>query len=91
MSTPLAERQDLMNLYKDQVMAGYNLENTITDEWMARLPLFIRIIRMQELMHYTQYLNVPDERAQAGLRYKIRWIEEDIPSMVFLTGFSTLN
>ncbi len=83
MFRPLAERQAFMDHYMAQVMTGYNRENTLSDEWLERLPLFLRLIQMQELMHYAQYLDEPDEELQAGLRYKIRCIEEDIPFMGF--------
>ena len=49
------------------------------------LPLFLRLVQMQELMHYAQYLDEPDEDIQAGLRYKIRCIEEDIPYLGFFS------
>ena len=64
-------------------MAGYSRENTLSDAWLNRLPLFLRLIQMQELIYYAQYLDEPDEEIQAGLRYKIRCIEEDIPYLGF--------
>jgi Ser/Thr protein kinase RdoA (MazF antagonist) len=83
MYRPLAERQAFMDRYMDDVMAGYRRENTLSDAWLERLPLFLRLIQMQELMHYAQYLDEPDEELQAELGYKIRCIEEDIPYMGF--------
>jgi Ser/Thr protein kinase RdoA (MazF antagonist) len=82
-SRPLAERQDFMMRYMEQFMTGYTRENTLGDDWLARLPLFLRVIQMQELMHFAQYLDEPDEEIQAGLRYKIHCIENDIPYMGF--------
>jgi Ser/Thr protein kinase RdoA (MazF antagonist) len=79
MFRPLAERQAFMGRYMEHLMTGYTRENTISEAWLARLPLFLRLIQMQELMHYAQYLDEPDEEIQAGLRYKIRCIENDIP------------
>jgi len=79
----LAERQAFMDRYMEQVMAGYTRENTLSDGWLERLPLFLRLIQMQELMHYAQYLDKPDEEIQAGPRYKIRCIEDDIPYLGF--------
>jgi Ser/Thr protein kinase RdoA (MazF antagonist) len=72
-----------MDGYMEQVMAGYTRENTLNEAWLGQLPLFLRLIQMQELMHYAQYLDEPDQELQAGLRYKIRCIEEDIPYMGF--------
>lgn len=83
MFRPLADRQAFMDRYMEQVMTGYARENSISADWLARLPLFIRLIQMQELIHYAQYLDDPDEEIQAGLRYKIHCIENDIPYMGF--------
>lgn len=83
MFRPLAERQAFMDRYMEQVMTGYSRENTLSDEWLGRLPLFLRLIQMQELMHYAHYIDEPDEELQAELGYKMRCIEEDIPYMGF--------
>jgi Ser/Thr protein kinase RdoA (MazF antagonist) len=83
MYRPLAERIAFMDRYMEDVMTGYTRENTLSDACLAHLPLFLRLIQMQELLHYAQYLDEPDEEIQAGLRYKIRCIEEDIPYMGF--------
>ena len=83
MFRPLAERRAFMDRYMEQVMEGYTRENSLSDEWLERLPLFLHLIQMQELMHYAQCLDDPDEEIQAGLRYKIRCIEEDIPYLGF--------
>ncbi len=83
MFRPLDERIAFMDHYMAEVMAGYSRENTLNDEWLERLPLFLRLIQMQELMHYAQYLDEPDDEIQAGLRYKIRCIGEDIPYLGF--------
>ncbi len=83
MFRPLAERRAFMDRYMEQVMAGYTRENTLSGEWLARLPLFLRLIQMQELMHYVKDLDSPDEELQAELRYKIRCVEQDIPYMGF--------
>lgn len=83
MFRPLDERKAFMDRYMDQVLEGYGRENSLGDDWLARMPLFLRLIQMQELMHYAQYLDGPDEEVQAGLRYKIRCIKDDIPYMGF--------
>jgi Ser/Thr protein kinase RdoA (MazF antagonist) len=80
---PLAERKAFMDRYMNQVMEGYTRENTLSREWLNRLPLFLRLVQMQELVYFAQYLGGPDEEIQAGLRYKIRCIEEDIPYLGF--------
>ena len=83
MFRPLADRRAFMDRYMEQVMEGYTRENMLSEEWLDRMPLFLRLIQMQELMHYAQYLDEPDEELQAELRYKIRCIEDDIPYMGF--------
>jgi hypothetical protein len=55
----------------------------LSAEWFDRMPLFLRLIQIQELIHYAQYLDDPDEEIQAGLRYKIKCIENDIPYLGF--------
>ena len=79
----LEDRKSFMDRYMDQIMAGYNRENLLPDEWLARLPLFIKIIQIEEFLHYAKYLDDPSEEIQAGLNYKIKCIEEDIPYMGF--------
>jgi Ser/Thr protein kinase RdoA (MazF antagonist) len=83
MFRPLAERKEFMDRYMEQVMEGYNRENTLSAEWLDRLPLFLRVIQMQELMHFAQYLDEPDKELQSELGYKIHCIENDIPYMGF--------
>jgi Ser/Thr protein kinase RdoA (MazF antagonist) len=83
MLRPQAERRDFMDHYMEQVIEGYNRENTLSTEWPDQLPLFLRLIQMQELMHFAQYLDDPDEELQSELRYKIHCIENDIPYMGF--------
>jgi 2,4-dienoyl-CoA reductase-like NADH-dependent reductase (Old Yellow Enzyme family) len=60
MYRPLAERKAFMDRYMEQVMGGYTRENTLGSAWLDRMPLFLRLIQMQELMHYAQYLDEPD-------------------------------
>jgi Ser/Thr protein kinase RdoA (MazF antagonist) len=83
MFRPLDERVAFMDHYMAEVLAGYSCENTLSAEWLERLPLFLRLIQMQELVYYAQYLDEPDDEIQAGLRYKIRCIEDDIPYLGF--------
>ena len=83
MSRPLEERRAFMSHYMDQVMTGYTRENTLSEVEWARLPLFLRLIQMQELLYLAQHLDDPDEDIQAGLRYRIHCIEHDIPYLGF--------
>jgi len=83
MFRPLDKRQAFMDRYMEQVLEGYNRENSLSAEWLERLPLFLQVIQMEEFLHYVQYLDGPDEEIQAGLNYKRRCIEEDIPYLGF--------
>ena len=79
----LEERKAFMDHYMEQVMEGYNRENFLSADWRARLPLFVKLIQVEEFLHFAQYLDEPDEEMQAQLAYKIKCIEEDIPYMGF--------
>ena len=79
----LAERKAFMDSYFALVLEGYTLENTLPDAWLERIPLFLRVVQMQELLYYLQYIDEDDEEIQAGLRYKIRCIEDDLPYLGF--------
>lgn len=83
MFSPLDERKAFMDRYMENILNGYTHENILSNEWLARLPLFLRLVQMQELMHFAQYLDDPDDEIQAGLRYKIHCIEKDIPYLGF--------
>lgn len=82
----LEERRAFMDHYMGQVMTGYDRENTLPAEWLARLPLFVRLIQVEEFLHFAQYIDEPDEEMQAQLAYKIKCIEDDIPYMGFFDG-----
>ena len=58
-------------------------ENSLSAEWLACLPLFVRLIQVEEFLHFVQYIDEPDEEMQAQLDYKIKCIEDDIPYMGF--------
>ena len=82
----LEERKAFMEHYMEQVMAGYNRENTLSAEWLARLPLFVRLVQVEEFLYFVQYIDEPGEDMQAQLGYKIKCIQEDIPYMGFFDG-----
>ena len=79
----LSERKSFMEHYMEQVMEGYSLENSLSDEWLERLPMFIKLIQAEEFLHYAQYLDEPDDELQGELNYKIKCIENGIPYMGF--------
>jgi Ser/Thr protein kinase RdoA (MazF antagonist) len=79
----LEERKAFMDRYMGHVMEGYSQENRLPGEWVARMPIFVRLIQVEEFLYFAQYIDEPDEEMQAQLNYKIRCIEEDIPYMGF--------
>ncbi|MBE9474619.1 MAG: phosphotransferase [Chloroflexi bacterium] len=79
----LEERKAFMDHYMEQVMEGYARENELSAEWMARLPIFVRLIHVEEFLHFVKYIDDPDEEMQAQLNYKIKCIEDDLPYMGF--------
>jgi Ser/Thr protein kinase RdoA (MazF antagonist) len=79
----LEKRKAFMDHYMEQVMEGYNRENSLPAQWLARLPLFVRLIQVEEFLHFVRYIDEPDDEMQAQLAYKIQCIEEDIPYMGF--------
>jgi len=83
MFSGLDERIAFMDRYMDQVFEGYNRENSLSSDLINRLPLFIRLIQIEEFLHYAQNIENPNEEIQAGLNYKIKCIEDEIPYMGF--------
>lgn len=79
----LDERVAFMDHYMKTVMAGYKQENTLPIEALEQLPLFIKLIQVEEFLHFARYLDVPDQEIQSGLKYKIKCIENGIPYMGF--------
>jgi Ser/Thr protein kinase RdoA (MazF antagonist) len=79
----LNERISFMEHYMDQVMEGYNRKNFLSSAWLARLPLFIKLIQAEEFLHYAQYIDDADDELQSELNYKITCIENEIPYMGF--------
>jgi Ser/Thr protein kinase RdoA (MazF antagonist) len=83
MFRPLNERKAFMDHYFKQVMEGYNQENVLTDAWLERIPLFLKLIQIEEFLYFAQYIDSDDPEIQAGLNYKIKCIEDDIPYLGF--------
>ncbi|MDA0243692.1 MAG: phosphotransferase [Chloroflexi bacterium] len=79
----LNERKSFMKHYMEQVLEGYSQENSLSDECLERLPLFIKLSQVEEFLDYSQYLDEPDDELQDELNYKIKCIENGIPYMGF--------
>jgi hypothetical protein len=48
-------REDFMDRYFEQVMLGYNRENTLDQVWLQRLPLFLKVVEMESLLSRLEY------------------------------------
>ncbi len=79
----LKAREAFMDHYMDQVMEGYSQANTLSDAWLARLPMFVRLIQVEAFLHFVQYMDDSDEEMQGRLHYTITCIEKEIPYMGF--------
>jgi Ser/Thr protein kinase RdoA (MazF antagonist) len=83
MFRPLAERRAFMDHYFDQVMAGYTHWNTLSDAWLARIPLFLKLVEMEEVLHFIPRIDELDEELRARLDYKIACVENNLPYLGF--------
>jgi len=83
MFRPLENRKAFMSHYMDQVFEGYNRENHLPKEWVERIPLFIRLIQVEEFLHFVRYYDDPDEETRAHLNYLITCIDQELPYMGF--------
>lgn len=79
----LQERKGFMDYYMEQVFEGYFRENTLPQVWLDRIPLFIKLIQVEEFMHFVQYFHDTDKDTQSHLNYLIMCIEQDLPYMGF--------
>jgi Ser/Thr protein kinase RdoA (MazF antagonist) len=79
----LAERKSFMDHYMKLVLSGYSEENHLPEEWIERIPLFIKLIQVEELLHYLQYYEMAEHESHSHLQYLIVCLESDLPYMGF--------
>jgi Ser/Thr protein kinase RdoA (MazF antagonist) len=79
----LAERKSFMEGYMEHLMEGYNQQNSLSEQWLERLPLFTSLLQVEEFLDPARYLEEPDDELQGELSYKIKCIENGIPYMGF--------
>ena len=79
----LNERKSFMDHYMNNVLQGYFKENELSDEWLEKIPVFIKLIQVEEFLHYVKYFHDSDEEMRSHLRYLIKCIEADLPYMGF--------
>jgi len=79
------KRRAYMERYFEQVVAGYESENTLPAGWMDLLPTFLKTVEMESLVEHLAYYaenNQPVPKDDhPRLAYLMRCIEEDIPDM----------
>lgn len=83
MFKPLAERRVFMDAYFDKIMEGYARWNTLSDAWLERVPLFLKLVEMEEVLYFIPRDGQLDEELQARLNYKIACVENDLPYLGF--------
>jgi Ser/Thr protein kinase RdoA (MazF antagonist) len=80
----LEARKAFMDHYMENVLAGYARENKVSDGLLARIPLFIKLIQVEEFLHFAPYIgHTTDEEIDGHLNYLVACIEGDIPYMGF--------
>ncbi len=79
----LEERKAFMDHYMEQVYEGYFRENDLYDMWLDKIPLFLRLIQVEEFLYYVQYYHNADEEIQSHLAYLIACINEGLPYLGF--------
>ena len=67
----------------EQVMEGYQRENSLSADGLAHLPLFIQLVQVEAFLYYVQYIDEPENEFQGKLNYMIQCIENEIPYMGF--------
>jgi len=79
----LEERRRFMEDYMGQVMAGYTRQNRLSEYSLDLIPIFIKLIQVQEFLYFVKYFRNGDDEIQSELNYKISCIEHDLPYMGF--------
>lgn len=80
-----AKRKELMDHYFEEILKGYQRENSLDAFWLEQLPLFIKVIEMESLVGRMEYWQndgpeIPPED-QGEVDYLIHCITHDIPYM----------
>lgn len=78
-------RKKFMDEYFNIVLEGYKSETSISDDWLAKLPLFIQMTLLENIMEHFNEMPLQGEKLECeeDLAYLIKCMEEDIPYMGF--------
>ena len=81
----IEERKAKMDNYFSKILFGYHSENSISNDWLARLPFFIKLVEMEWVINEFQYMLVNEGKIEYDkeILYKIKCIEGDIPYFGF--------
>ncbi len=79
----LDRRKAFMDHYWEQLMEGYDQENSLDGVSLSQLPLFLQLVQVEEFLHFVQYIDEADNEMQAQINYEIRCIEDEIPYLGF--------
>ncbi|UHA75417.1 phosphotransferase enzyme family protein [Paenibacillus sp. 481] len=76
-----AKRQAFMDHYFSTVLAGYRSETTLEDSMLDKLPLFIQVTLMENIIDSFEVMRNDGEEPECdeGLSYLIKCLEDDIP------------
>ncbi len=75
------KRRKFMDEYFDTVLAGYKSETTIKDRMLEKLPLFINVVTMENIVDAFEVIRNNNEALECDeeLSYLIKCLEDDIP------------
>ena len=77
------KRKQFMDDYFATVIAGYKSETNIEDSMLERLPLFIQVTLMENIVDAFEVMRNKEPECDEELSYCIKCLEDDIPYMGF--------
>lgn len=82
--TDKKKRRNFMNKYFDTLLNGYTSEHTLSETWLKRLTIFIKLTEMEAFLDELRYRSIEEEDEDDGaIAYTQKCIEEDIPFLGF--------
>lgn len=80
-----AKRKKFMDDYFEIVLEGYRSETKIEDSMLDKLPLFIQVCVMENIVDYFEVMrnNGEEPECDEALSYLIKCMEDDIPYLGF--------
>lgn len=79
------KRRKFMEEYFETVLVGYRSETTIADRMLEKLPLFINVVTMENIVDTFEVMrnNGEEPECEEELSYLIKCLEDDIPYIGF--------